>query len=89
MSEKQSQLDVLKKKKEQLHARIQKIESLQKARERKRDTRRKILIGAYFIDKAIEEGGLDALFKKMDGYLKRKSDRELFDLEAIDEEKEL
>jgi hypothetical protein len=33
-----------------------------KARERKRDTRRKILIGAYFMDKATEEGALDTLF---------------------------
>ncbi len=89
MNEKQSRLDVLKKKKEQLNARIQKLESLQKSRERKRDTRRKILIGAYFMDKATDEGSLDALFQKMDKYLKRKSDRELFDLEAIDEEKEL
>ena len=84
-----SKLEALKKKKEQLNARIHKLESLQKARERKRDTRRKILIGAYFIDKAAEEGSLDSLFQQLDGYLKRNSDRELFDLEAIAEEKEL
>jgi len=47
MSEKQSQLDVLKKKKEQLSVRIQKPEALQKYRKRKCDTQRKILIGAY------------------------------------------
>ena len=76
MNEKQSRLDVLKKKKEQLSVRIQKIEALQKSRERKCDTRRKILIGAYFIDKANEEGSLDTLFKQLDGgYLKRNSDR--------------
>lgn len=67
MNEKQSRLDVLKKKKEQLSVRIQKIEALQKSRERKCDTRRKILIGAYFIDKANEEGSLDTLFKQLDG----------------------
>jgi len=88
MSEKQSKLDLLKKKKEQLHTRIQKLESLQKSRERKRDTRRKILIGAYFIDKATEEGVLDSLFQQLDGYLKRNSDRELFCLEPLLEEKE-
>ena len=80
MSEKQSQLDSLKKKKEQLSAKIQKLEALQKSRERKRDTRRKILIGAYFMDKATEEGSLDSLFQQLDGYLKRNSDRELFQL---------
>ena len=61
----------------------QKLEALQKARERKRDTRRKILIGAYFMDKAAEEGGLDTLFNQLDGYLKRNSDRELFQLDPL------
>lgn len=88
MGEKQSRINVLKKKKEQLNARIQKLESLEKSRERKRDTRRKILIGAYFIDKANEEGELDALFQQMDGYLKRNSDRELFCLEPLPNGKE-
>ena len=86
MSEKQSRLDVLKKKKEQLNARIQKLESLEKSRDRKRDTRRKILVGSYFIDKASEEGNLGSLFQQMDGYLKRNSDRKLFNLESFFEE---
>ena len=50
MNEKCSKIETLKQKKEQLNARIQKLEALQKSRERKRDTRRKILIGAYFMD---------------------------------------
>lgn len=85
MNEKQSRLDALKKKKEQLNGRIQKLEALQKSRERKRDTRRKILIGAYFIDRAAEEGNLDSLFQQLDGYLKRNSDRELFNLQPLHE----
>lgn len=88
MGEKQSRINVLKKKKEQLNARIQKLESLEKSRERKRDTRRKILIGAYFIDKSSEEGNLNSLFQQLDGYLKRNSDRELFHLEPLYGEKE-
>jgi large subunit ribosomal protein L7/L12 len=88
MNEKQSKLDVLKNKKEQLNARVQKLEALQKARERKRDTRRKILIGAYFMDKATEEGALDTLFQQLNGYLKRNSDRELFGLGSLTDEKE-
>ena len=87
MSDKQSQLDVLKKKKGHLNARIQKLEALQKSREIKRDTRRKILIGAYFIDKANEEESLDSLFQQLDKYLKRNSDRELFQLDPIADEK--
>jgi hypothetical protein len=88
MSEQLSKLDTLKKKKEQLNARIHKLESLHKTRERKRDTRRKILIGAYFIEKANEEGSLDALYQQLDGYLKRNSDRELFGLKSMLQEKE-
>ena len=39
MNEKQSRLDTLKKRQEQLRAQIQKLESLEKSRERKRDAR--------------------------------------------------
>lgn len=88
MNEQRSKLETLKKKKEQLNARIHKLESLQKARERKQDTRRKILIGAYFMDKATEEGNLNVLYQQLEGYLKRNSDRELFQLEPLHEKKE-
>ncbi len=88
MGEKQSRIDVLKKKKEQLNVRIQKLEALQKSRERKRDTRRKILIGAYFMEQTTKEGNLNSLFQQLDGYLKRNSDRELFHLEPLYDEKE-
>ncbi len=89
MTEKQSRLDVLKKKQDQLRAQIQKLESLDKTRERKRDTRRKILIGSYFIDKANDEGTLDALYQKLEHYLKRNSDRELFQLMPLVDGSEL
>jgi hypothetical protein len=86
MHEKQSRLDALKKKQEQLRAQIQKLESLEKSRDRKRDTRRKILIGSYFLDKAGEEGTLDSLFQQMENYLKRNTDRELFQLTPLVED---
>jgi hypothetical protein len=86
MSEKQSRLDALKKKQEQLRAQIQKLESLEKSRERKRDTRRKILVGSYFIDKANQEGTLFDLYQQIDKYIKRNVDRELFHLEPYTEE---
>lgn len=89
MNEKQSRLDALKKKQEQLRAQIQKLESLEKSRERKRDARRKILIGAYFLDKANQEGSLSLLYQQMDNYLKRNADRELFKLTPIVDEEEL
>lgn len=86
MSEKQSRLDALKKKQEQLRSQIQKLESLEKSRERKRDTRRKILVGSYFIDKANQEGTLFDLYQQIDKYIKRNVDRELFHLEPLEEQ---
>lgn len=73
-----SKLELLKKKQAQLKAQIQNLEAAEKAKEKKRDTRRKILIGAYYIDKAKEDGSLNELYKKLDGYLIRESDRKLF-----------
>lgn len=88
MSDKQSRLDALKKKKEQLNAQIQKLENLEKSRSRKRDTRRKILIGSYFIDKANQDGTLFDLYQQLDQYIKRNADRELFQLTPLVEEPE-
>ena len=85
---KQSRLDTLKKKQEQLRAQIQKLESLDKSRERKRDTRRKILLGSYFLEKANEDGSLDSLYQQMEHYLKRNTDGELFQLTPLVEENE-
>lgn len=78
MNTKQPRLEHLKRRQEQLTAQIQKLESLEKSRERKRDTRRKILIGAYVMDKAKEGGNLSSLYQQMQAYLKRNSDRDLF-----------
>ena len=81
---KSSRLDILKKKQGQIKAQIQKIEAAESTRRRKRDTRCKILVGAYFFDKAKSEGTFDDLVKLMDGYLKRNSDRALFDLALLE-----
>lgn len=78
-------LDNLKKKQAQLSAQIQALEAAEKARERKRDTRRKILIGAYYLDQARDQDQFNQLVQRMDGYLKRNTDRALFDLEPLDE----
>ena len=84
---KQGKLDALKKKNAQIKAQIQKLEASEKTQERKRDTRRKILVGAYFIDQANETKTFAEIVKIMDGYLKRNSDRVLFDLEPIEDRK--
>jgi hypothetical protein len=47
--------------------------------ERKRDTRRKILIGSYYLKKAREENTVEELKAEMLRFLKREIDRELFE----------
>ena len=78
MDKKISKIDALKIKRERLQAQIQKLDASEKSRERKQDTRRKILVGSYFIDKAKEEGGVESLYQLMGDYLKRESDKQLF-----------
>jgi len=80
-------LKALKKKQQQIETRIQTLEAAEKTRERKRETRRKILVGAYYLDQAKEGGKWDDIVKHMDGYLKRNTDRVLFDLKPIKSEK--
>lgn len=79
-----TKLESLKKKSEQLKAQIQKIEAAQSAKRRKQDTRRKILIGAYYWEKALKEGSVEEIKKLMECFLTRNSDRVLFDLEPTE-----
>lgn len=84
-----STLAKLKSQQAKLAARIQAAEARVRVSERKQDTRRKILIGAYYLDEVRKNHGNDghdglaALKEKLDGYLKRDSDRKLFDLLPI------
>jgi len=73
-------LEALKKKQAQIAEQIKDIEAREKEEERKRDTRRKILVGSFYLDKAKENGTLEQLKNELDNYLTRKDDRELFDL---------
>lgn len=76
-------LDRLKEQREKLNARIQLIEARAKTSERKQDTRRKILIGSYYLDKARKDETMNDLNKVMAEYLKKDFDRELFGLEPL------
>jgi hypothetical protein len=82
-----SRLERLREKREQINARIQSIEARMKSSERKKDTRRKILVGAYYLDMAAKENKMDALTKIMKNYLTRDSDKELFDLNLLSDTK--
>ena len=59
-----------------------------KNEERKKDTRRKILIGAYYLEKANKANAMDSLRKAMNGYLTRDDDRALFGLPPIPKNEE-
>jgi hypothetical protein len=70
----------LKKQKDVILARIQKMEAIEKHKERKRDTRRKILVGSYYLDKAKKENNMHEIKSIMAKFLKRDCDKILFDL---------
>lgn len=86
MSVMKTKIEKLKIQREQLEARIQNLEAAEKQRERKQDTRRKILIGSYYLDNAVKNGTYDQLKSEISTYLKRDSDRILFGLPLIEKE---
>ena len=79
--ETKSALDKLKQQRAKLDARIEAAEARRKTSERKKETQRKILVGAYYLDQARKNNRMQDLAKLMDVYLKRESDRLLFDLQ--------
>jgi large subunit ribosomal protein L7/L12 len=82
-----SALEKLKKQRNQLDARIQALETRNKASERKKDTHRKILLGSYYLEQARKNNQLENIKDIMNTYLKRNTDRILFDLPKLQEEK--
>lgn len=81
-----SQIEKLKLQKQKLEAKIQRFEARHKSKERKEETRRKILLGAYFLDKLNKDGTFDTITQELDLFLKRNSDRALFNLPALENE---
>ena len=74
-------LKKLKQRREQIEARIKNLEARDKAREKKRDTRRKILIGAFYMEQMEKsEEAKKKILARLDGFLVRENDRELFGL---------
>ncbi len=79
-STKLSHLEKLKAQRAKIEARIQAAESRTKQAQRKQDTRRKILVGSYYLDQAQKENNFNEIKKLMNDYLTRDSDRKLFEL---------
>lgn len=78
-------LEKLKIQREKINARIQATEARLKTSERKKDTRRKILVGSYYLDKATKENAMADIKAIMEKYLTRNSDRALFAIEPVAE----
>jgi hypothetical protein len=78
-----TRLELLLEKEAQLKAQIQQAKAAERTLEKKRDTRRKILIGAAVLAR-VERGEWPKQDLKlmMDGFLTRPHERELFDLEG-------
>lgn len=73
-------LDKLLKQKEQLENQIKLMHSKTKTQTRKDDSRRKILVGTYVLEKYDSEDKREELIQELDRFLFRTGDRILFGL---------
>ncbi len=73
----------LEEKKKQIEAKIQKLKTIESAKKRKEDTRRKILLGALVIH-LMSKGywQKEEIYSQLDKFLDRDIDRRLFGLEV-------
>ena len=80
-----SKLDLLLEKEAQIKAQIQQAKAAERTLEKKRDTRRKILVGAAVMTR-VEKGEWPHkdLLMMMDGFLSRPHERELFGLDTAE-----
>ena len=80
-------IEEVKKKRDQYNAKLQQLETRMNEKRKKEDTRRKILVGAFVLDKldkgdTISISSDESLSAEMDQFLTRKSDRALFGLKT-------
>lgn len=72
-------LEELKKRRDQLNAKIQAVEARKTAEERKLEARMKIIVGSAFLEKAKRKGDNGAtLLRAIDDFLTRPIDRKIF-----------
>lgn len=76
-------LTKLEERKKQIESQIQQIKARHNQRQRKADTRRKILVGSYYLEQAERENRMEELKRALDKYLTRDLDRALFDLPPL------
>lgn len=73
-------LERLLKQKQQLEVRIKVLQTKTQRQSRKDDTRRKILAGAYLLNKCDSKNKMEELVQELDQFLFRPNDRNLFGL---------
>ena len=72
-------LEKLKLTIKQKQARVKQIEAIDRTRQKKKDTRRKIMVGAFFLEWMEKDEVFNAkTLTNLDKFLKRDIDRELF-----------
>ena len=82
MAKHDKKIEELKAQQKRLSAQMARLKASQRTDERKRDTRRKILVGAVVLNQAeTNETARTRLWKMLDKALDKDRDRELFDLE--------
>lgn len=80
----EKRIDDLEKKISQLRARKAAEEAKLKQQARKDETRRKILVGSYFLNEFEKDDAMPDLHRIMDGFLTRENDRDLFGLPPLE-----
>ena len=84
-----ARIEKLKERRAQLSNRIARLRNVERAKERKRETRRKILVGAAVLAEAKEVKATKQWLRRMLGRrLTRPRDRALFGLEPLPEDDE-
>jgi len=81
VSARRERLEKLEQRKQKILAEMERLRAQEVREQRKRDTRRKIIVGAMVL-KLVDDGEWpkDRLMERLDGYLTRSNDRELFEL---------
>jgi hypothetical protein len=85
MTKKINKLEKIRVKIEQLQSRAASLEAHERAKQKKIDTRRKILAGAWILEQYADK--MDVLKKELDKFLVRDNDRKLFDLTPKEKKK--
>lgn len=79
MDKTEARLKKLEEQKRDIEAKMQQIRARQQASERKIDTRKKVLLGAYLMSKMEDDEAMrDEVLRDLDGFLVRENDRKVF-----------